>query len=88
MSKNLNQLSREPLSFKKEKRTLLGFSRKQLCIPYGVFLTCFVVTFIHVVLLWFSFYIIDNLPLKLSLIKILSPLTLIGLGVYKIICFF
>ncbi|MBO5285794.1 MAG: ABC transporter permease [Clostridia bacterium] len=43
-TEELKRLSCEPVEFKvKEKRTLLGFSRKQLCIPYGVFLACFVV---------------------------------------------
>lgn len=37
-------ISREPLSFSGSgKRNIFGFSRKHLCIPYGVFLGCFVI---------------------------------------------
>ncbi len=40
----LNRLSREPVAYEvKEKRSFLGISRKQLCIPYGVFLAFFVI---------------------------------------------
>jgi len=41
---DIKRISREPIKYDAPaKRTLLGFSRKQLCIPYGVFLACFVV---------------------------------------------
>ena len=41
---DIKRISREPIKYEAPaKRTLLGFSRKQLCIPYGGFLACFVV---------------------------------------------
>ncbi len=43
-TKNLKVCEVAPVEYKvKEKRTLLGFSRKHLMIPYGVFLALFVV---------------------------------------------
>lgn len=44
LKEQVKRVSREPIVFEgTEKRTLFGFSRKHLCIPYGVFLACFVV---------------------------------------------
>ena len=43
-TKDLKVCDRAPVEYEvKEKKTLLGFSRKQLMIPYGVFLALFVV---------------------------------------------
>lgn len=44
LKEQVKRVSREPIVFEgTEKRTFFGFSRKHLCIPYGVFLACFVV---------------------------------------------
>ena len=45
MIKGAKVVSRKDIEYppEKVKRTPFGFSRKQLCIPYGVFLACFVV---------------------------------------------
>ena len=43
-AKNLKVCEKVPVEYEvKDKKTLLGFSRKQLMIPYGVFLALFVV---------------------------------------------
>lgn len=43
MTDNVKVVAREKISDNGEKKTLFGFKRNQLCIPYGVFLALFVV---------------------------------------------
>lgn len=41
--KEAKVVSSAPVTYQPEKKSFLKFSRKQLCIPYGVFLACFVI---------------------------------------------